>query len=640
MNRYYFVLLILCVVALAFAQNATVADIKWANQRANRIMFDKKDSALLYANRALQLATQIDSPKLMYDVERTIGSIYEEYKDFPNAKIHYKNAIDIAHARLPKRQQFIVYTDWAIVHKKLGQYDTAREYHQKTVDEAEKIGDWEMAEEGYHGLGTMHSMMSDFNKSIEVYYKSIEAAEKWGNTEGVVLTEQNISNIYMKAKNYDMALKNIEKTYRMALKLGDSMRIAAVLKIYGNINLAMGDFTGALDHHSKAKSIIEKQSNKTKLAESYLALGEIQLNLKNYPEAQAYFDTCKTFTTFLHNYAHADLYQKQGKLYQVQNLPNLAITAYLQSLKLTDSFGFKEIARDNHLTLTTLFTLKKDFSAAIQHATTANQLSAELFEEKNQKNMTEAQFKFNTEKRDLQIEAQKKELRQATLFRWALLGGLAILLGLLVFTWRQMKEKQKAKERTEFIIRELHHRVKNNMQTVASMMRLQAQETTDPSVAAILLENKTRLETFSMLHHQLYLKDRVETLDLQPFVESMLSKLRFLYNLQSEENFKISLVFKTHELGTDTALSVGLILNELLTNSFKYAAPSVSPLEVYIQICADHFVYTDNGQVLTPDFDFQKSEGFGVQLIEHFADQIGAKYKFSVDNGLRFVIDF
>lgn len=640
MNKYYFVLFILCAAQWASAQNTTVADIKWANQRANRIMFDQQDSALLYANRALQLATQIDSPKLVYDVERTIGGIYEAYKDFPNAKIHYKNAIDIAHARLSKHLLFIVYTDWAIVHKKLGQYDIAREYHQRTIDEAEKIGDWEMVEEGYHGLGTMHSMMSNFDKSIEVYYKSIKAAEKWGNTEGVVITEQNISNIYMKAKNYDMALKNIEKTYKMALKLGDSMRIAAVLKIYGNINMAMGDFTAALEHHSEAKNIIEKKSNKAKLAESYLALGEIQMNLKNYPQAQAHFDTCKTFTTFLHNYAHADLYQKQGKLYQVQNQHERAIAAFVQSLKLTDSFGFKEIARDNHLALTTLFTAKKDFSTAIQHATAANQLSAELFEEKNQKNMTEAQFKFDSEKRNLQIEAQKKELSQATLFRWLLLGGLAILSVLLVFTWRQMKEKQKAKERTEFIIRELHHRVKNNMQTVASMMRLQAKETSDPSVAAVLLENKTRLETFSMLHQQLYLKDRVETLDLQPFVESMLSKLRFLYNLQSEEKFKISLVFQTHELVTETALSVGLILNELLTNSFKYAAPSVTPLQVYIKICADHLVYTDNGRILLPDFDFQKSDGFGVQLIEHFADQIGAKYKFSVNGGLRFVIDF
>ena len=635
-------LLYLLTTQSLFAQNTTaaLAEMRAATQKAKAYSLQNIDSALFFAQKAVSIAQKLDSPRLVFGLQRTIGLIYEDNKKLPQAKEAYKTALNIANNQLSSYEQLMIYTDWAIIHKKLGQYDTAEVYHRMTVEKAEKLGNWEMVEDGYHGLGTMYSMLSDFNKSIEAYHKSIEAAEKWGNTEGVVLTEQNISNIYMKAKNYDMALKNIEKTYNLALKLGDSVRIAAVLKIYGNINMAMGNFAAALEKHLKAKAILEKRGDKIRLSESHLALGDIHFNLKNYAQAQAHFDTCKALSQFLAVYGYADLYQKQGKLYQANNQIGQAIAAFYESLKTTDSFGFKEIARDNHLALAEIFAQKKQFSDAYTHSIAANELSLTLFEEKNQKNMTEAQFKFDVEKRDLRIEVQKKELHQAAVLKWLMLGGLVILLGLLAFTWRQMREKHKANARTEFIIRELHHRVKNNMQTVASMMRLQAREATDPSVSAVLLENKTRLETFSMLHQQLYLNERVETIDLQPFITSMIEKLRLLYNLESKDKLTTELIVKTHELNTDVGLSIGLILNELLTNSFKYATPSVLPLEVFIQVCDKQFIYSDNGNTLPNDFDFQQHEGFGIQLIEHFAQQIKAKHNFSVNNGLRFTMDF
>lgn len=641
MSKILLPYLLILIPQFLSAQNTTaLAEMKAATQKAQDYALKNLDSALFFGNKALVIAQKLDSPRLIYKIQRTIGLIYEDNKRLEDAKKTYKKALDIANNQLGSEEQLTIYTDWAIIHKKMRQYDTAEIYHRMTIEKAEKLGKWAMAEDGYHGLGTLYSMLSDFNKSIQMYHKSVEAAEKWGNQEGVVLSNQNISNIYMKAKNYDMALKNIEKTYQMALELGDSVRIAAVLKIYGNIHTAMGDFSAALDKHLKAKTIIEKRGDKIRLSETHLALGDIQFNLRNYPEAQAHFDTCKSLSAFLAVYGVADLYQKQGKLYQNQDKIEEAIAAFYESLKITDSFGFKDLARDNHLALASIFADKKQFSEAYVHSVAANQLSVDLFEEKNQKNMTEAQFKFEEEKRDLSIKTQEKELKQAAFLRKIMLGGLLILLGLLAFTWRQMREKHKANARTEFIIRELHHRVKNNMQTVASMMRLQARESTDPSVSAVLLENKTRLETFSMLHQQLYLNERVETLDLQPFVTSMLEKLRLLYNLQNDDKLTTHLVVKTPELNTDIALSIGLILNELLTNSFKYATPSVLPLVVSIKICPNHFIYTDNGNTLPTDFDFQKHEGFGIQLIEHFAEQIKAKYKFSVDNGLRFTMDF
>jgi two-component sensor histidine kinase len=223
-----------------------------------------------------------------------------------------------------------------------------------------------------------------------------------------------------------------------------------------------------------------------------------------------------------------------------------------------------------------------------------------------------------------------------------LVGSLLILAGLLYATWKQMREKQNANKRNELIIKELHHRVKNNMQTIASMMRLQARQAQDPLVSAILLENKARLETFSMLHQQLYVADNIETLDLQPFIQDIIEKIRYSNGLDSTQ-LKTHVRLENTKLGVETALSVGLILNELLTNSLKYAYPSLNrmkPLEINIDILNDRFHYADNGEVLEPDFDFKNKAGFGIQFISSFASQIKAKYKFFVDKGVHFDLVF
>ena len=87
-------------------------------------------------------------------------------------------------------------------------------------------------------------------------------------------------------------------------------------------------------------------------------------------------------------------------------------------------------------------------------------------------------------------------------------------------------------------------------------------------------------------------------------------------------------------------LPIGLIINELITNSFKYAYPSVSPLEITIEIGHDALHYSDNGKSLPEGYDFEKNAGFGMNMITSFAQQIRGKYKFYQNNGLHFELIF
>ena len=623
----------------SYAQS-TVAAIQDNLDKAQDLSFTNVDSALLYVRTALADARKLDSNMLIFNALRIEGSVYEDNNRLPNARQSYALALDLAEKKLPKEQQLEAFNDWAIIHKKMGQYDVAKTFHRRTIAEAERIDNWEMVEIGYHGLGTMYAMMGDFEKCIAAYLKSVEAAEKWGNTEGVVLTNQNISNAYYKVKNYDMARQMIAKTYKMALELGDSLRLSSVLRVYASIESAAGNNAEALEKLNISRLILEKLGDKSRLAETYSAIAYIYQEQKEDSKAAYFLAKCEGLSPYLSSYAQADFLYKKGNLMAAKGLLDSAAACFYRSLAITDSLGFKEVARDNHLALSRIFQRKNDFSRAFDHISLAYRLSDTLSEEGRQKIMTEAKLKFDTEKRTLELDNQAEKLKQSQRIWQLLAGALLLTLGLLFFTYRQMKAKQKAQQHAELLTQELHHRVKNNLQTVSSIMRLQARGIADPSVALVISESRARLETILMIHQQLYLEEQVKTINFRHFIGDLVEKLQFAYNIQ-DKPIKVELDLPDPQLDVDAAMPLALIFNELLTNSFKYAYPSVVEPKLIVKLNKNRFYFADNGFGSADTVQCANNQSFGLQLIHALSHQLRGKcHFFNEPNGLAFELTF
>jgi two-component system, sensor histidine kinase PdtaS len=625
------------------AQNPHTITIAEAIGKANDLSFKNKDSALYFANCALTLAQSMDSTRYVFQAYRTMGLIYEDNNDLKAAQKIYGTALSLAESRLNDTEKWAIYTDWAIIHRKLGQYSITREFHLRTIEQARKKSNWVMVEDAYNGLGILYSQIYDFDQAIHYYFLSIKEAEKSHNQEGILVTNLNISDIYCKAQKFDMALNHIEKTYKEALKLGDSLKIGAVLNSYGTIKLALGDYSDALKKQQAAQYIFEKQGHTQCLAESLLAIADIYCQLKDYKQVDHYFSECAKISAFLSTESQADFCYKYAQLYLAQKNKNKAIFYFTESLKCADVYGLKEIARKNHKALAAIYAENKQNDLAYSHVKLADDLGETLIHDNKQQNLDLAQFKFDIEKRDLEIAHQKQAIEQS---QWAYATFTILCLALMVllfFTWKQVKAKQEAVKKAQLLLKELHHRVKNNMQTIASMMRLQARQSQDPSVISVLVDNKLRLETFAMLNQQLYKRDiDIETVDLEIFIKTMIDKLRFSHGIK-EGDFKAQLTIQNKELPVEIALSVGLILNELLTNSMKYAYPSLEkkqPLVITIHLFKDNLQYMDNGKALKSDFDFHKNAGFGIKFIGSFVKQIKGTFKLYVDNGVHFDLTF
>jgi two-component sensor histidine kinase len=487
-------------------------------------------------------------------------------------------------------------------------------------------------------LGTLFAMMCNYEKAILYYRQSIEAAEKWGNKLGVLLTEENICSLYVNTKNYELAHQTSLKAYNLACSLGDSIRIAAVFSLDGDIEMALGHPDIALSKYQKAKAIFELKKDKPKLSSTYLSLGGVYFQQKKYVEAADNFNKCQQLADYLSPVCFADFYHKLGKLYVEQKQTNKAIEAFTMSLQKSDTLELLETARNNHIALAQLLQHNQPHKA-YEHLIIANSLGDSLSVHAQSKSMTEAQLRFDLEKRDLQIEAQQQALTQSKWARSILVFLLLVVLILLFFVWRQMKAKLHAMNHIELLMKELHHRVKNNLQTITSIMRLQARHITDPKVAAVLGESRSRLEAISMIHQQLYRSDDVQSVNFKVFLESLIEKQLFTHGF-CNNTFNSQIKLEKEFMNVELALPLGLIINELLTNSFKYAYPSVESPKLSIEIDSKNLIYSDNGQGLPPQFTTENPKSFGVQLIVSLTQQLRGKCQFGSKNGMFFILTY
>lgn len=641
--KKHFILFIFWQLSLTLFSQTTKKDlashITYLFEKADSFTYQNLDSALFYANSALKLSGKENNTTYTFKAYRTIGFIYEENNRLQEAQNAYKKALDLAEAKLSDFDKCAIYTDWAIIHKKLGHYLIAQDYHWRTIEKAKKTDNWELIETGYNGLGTLFAMMNDYEKAIVYYQQSIAAAEKWSNKLGIISTQENISSLCINTQKYELARQTIEKAYNLALSLGDSTHIAATLSLDADIEMALGQHETALSKYQRAKTIFEQIGDKPKLGESYLSLGSFYFQQKKYDEAEVNYKKCQFLSEYLSPFCYANFFAKLGKLYHQENKITQAIEAFTKSLRKADTLGLIEIARENHISLANLWHQQNQSDKAYQHLLIANSLGDTLYNHAQYKNVNEAQLRLDLAKRDLQIGAQQQALTQSKWIRSILGILLIIVLALLYFVWRQMKAKLHAMQHIELLMKELHHRVKNNLQTITSIMRLQARHITDPKVAAVLGESRSRLEAISMIHQQLYRSDDVQSVNFKLFLESLVEKQLFTHGF-CDKAFDTQIKVEKEFMNVELALPLGLIINELLTNSFKYAYPSVERPKLLIEIDSQNLLYSDNGKGLPAQFTTENPKSFGIQLIVSLAQQLRGKFKFGNQNGMFFTLSF
>jgi PAS domain S-box-containing protein len=195
----------------------------------------------------------------------------------------------------------------------------------------------------------------------------------------------------------------------------------------------------------------------------------------------------------------------------------------------------------------------------------------------------------------------------------------------------------------EILIKEIHHRVKNNLQIISSLLNLQSAYIKDEASIEVFKESQNRVRSMALIHEKLYQSKDMSQIDFSGYVSELVINLFSSYNLDST-------LISLHQdigdimLGIDLAINLGLIINELVSNAFKHAFPDGKKGNLFISMRRNEQQYQliveDDGIGFPMDIDFRKTESLGLQLIVSLVEQIGGEIFLSTDNRTRFEIKF
>ncbi len=203
---------------------------------------------------------------------------------------------------------------------------------------------------------------------------------------------------------------------------------------------------------------------------------------------------------------------------------------------------------------------------------------------------------------------------------------------------------QESLQEKEVLLQEIHHRVKNNLQVICSLLDLQSQYIQEPAMKGLFLESYNRVKSMALVHEKLYLHRNFARINFSEYIESLTNDLFYAYGGKASP-ITLELDIDKITLNVDTAIPCALIINELVSNALKYAFPDNQEGKISIVLHSENtrhliLIVRDSGQGLPKDFDFNTTKSLGLQLVKVLTNQLEGTLEIDCKSGTEFRISF
>lgn len=267
-------------------------------------------------------------------------------------------------------------------------------------------------------------------------------------------------------------------------------------------------------------------------------------------------------------------------------------------------------------------------------------------EEQLRKKFEEGANEFTIEYRILTKYGKILWADERTFIRRDAEGNVDYLQGIIVNIDERKRAEEALLKVEEIRKKEIHHRIKNNLQVISTLLYLESDKFKDKKVRDAFKNSQDRVRTMALVHEKLYQSEDMESIDFADYTKNLITYLSQSY-VVGNRNISIDLDVADVFLNMDTAVPLGIIINELVSNSLKYAFEDKDENEkgiisVDIEHLGDDFMLkvSDDGCGIPEDIDFRDTESLGLQLVTNLVEQIDGNIELKRDNGTKFIIRF
>lgn len=587
-----------------------------------------------YAKKGIALANQKNASKWSGLISLELGWMYQSLNQIEQAENAYTNGISVFEEANLQEEKAKAHGKLSLLFGQTGQADLALEQAKISAQIAESIGDEISLAYAYYAMVYSFINSGKDRQALEYIDKSIDLYQKNGELYRVAVVMQNKVTSYLHLKENQKALSaaneliaTIKRNSNQKNKATDNYYLGQALFSRAKAYIQLGLYPKALADNDSLQLIVGNNGaalvdavyifQKAKIlhyAKQYRASRDICLTLLNHPTVEEERFLGYTYELLSKNYVALNQYKGAYKYHlEAENFENREIA---------------KIAKSN-----------RERQAA----------------------------KYEAERNAATIEVQKQALKTQRIIQWSVIGFAGVLGLLLLQTIRNEKTRKENNEalrlsnnqlgetnellaeknkENELLLKEIHHRVKNNLEIVSSLLELQADRLTDETTQGILKDSQNRVQSMGIIHQKLYLAGNLNSVEMQDYFKNLSESILETFN--AWDKMEIEVDMRKTDLNVEVAIPIGLIVNELVTNAWKYAFPETifkhqkGKIKIQLkEIDQKQFqlVVSDNGVGKYPAAPIQGT-GFGSQLIRLLTQQLNGKMTEQIENGTTFLFDF
>ncbi|MGH1434717.1 MAG: tetratricopeptide repeat-containing sensor histidine kinase [Lewinella sp.] len=509
----------------------------------------------------------------------------------------------------------------------IGDYDAALAQLNKGLAYGRELEDRNTEQEILAIISITYYYLGDLDKSIRIAKTSRAIASELQSKNAECYLLYIIADTYGSLGRYDSATHYFEQLREESLTLNDSDYYGfAVGGLFRTVLLQGND---NLEEYARAaKEILESGKTYQQLhvkRNIYSSFSNYYLQKGDYQKAEEYA---------LRHVRHVRKFEA--------DTTELVIFALGELSRVQAAIGSFEKAWH---TYDTFYQLKMAIVDNNQHRALA-QTAVEM-------DLAENELARQVAEKTARLEQQTTAIR-TRFFLVSLTVAAIVLVGLLWAYRRAQRDRQVIKQKNEQIetslaekevlLREIHHRVKNNLQIITGLLDKQARKSSDVAVRKLVKEGQERIQSMALIHQNLYESDQLSGIDIKSYLQELSQNIQRSQAV-SPEQIQLNLDVDTENLDIDTAIPVGLILNELLTNSYKYAFPAQrkGSIKVDFKKNKDRYLLqvSDDGVGFILEEGGNKTKSLGLSLVNGLVRQLSGTIEWlAVERGTMVSIQF